>query len=84
MMFKSIVIKLGRTWGHNSKAVIYLRTTLLGQEFPTEIEHLREPVGRSEPMRARALDLFLDSVGLIRSGSRTDRSSHIRSKKILF
>ena len=47
------------------------------QEFPAEIEYLKEPMRNQEPMRVRTLHLFLDSDGLIRSRGRLNRSSHL-------
>ena len=52
------------------------------QEFPAEIEYLKEPMRNQEPMRVRALDLFLDSDGLIRSRGRLDLAYEV--KKIPF
>ena len=77
MVFRFIAIKLGLDWDHDSKAVIYLMKTLQAQDFLTETEYLKEPLGRSEPKRVRALDLFFDSDGLIRSRGRICRSSYL-------
>ena len=77
LVYKFSVIKLGRVWDKNSKAAIYWMKLLQRQEFPAEIEYLKEPMRNQEPMRVRALELFLDSDGLIRSRRRLDRSSHL-------
>ena len=70
LVYKFLAIKLGRVWDNNSKAAINLMRLLQRQEFPAEIESLKEPMRKQEPMRVRALDFFLDSDGLIRSRGR--------------
>ena len=77
LVYKFLVIKLGRVWDNNSKAA---RSLLQRQEFPAETEYLKEPMRNQEPMRVRALDLFLDSDGLIRSRGKLDRSSNLAYK----
>ena len=77
LVYKFLAIKLGHVWDNNSKTAIYWMRLLQRQEFPAEIEYLKEPMRNQEPMRVRALDLFLDSDGLIRSRGRLNRSSHL-------
>ena len=47
LVFKFLAIKLRRVRDDDSKADIYL---MKRQEFPTNIEYLKEPMGRQEPM----------------------------------
>ena len=75
LVYKFLAIKLERVWDNNSKAAIYWMRLLQRQESPAEIEYLKEPMRNQN--RVRALDLFLDSDGLIRSRGRLDRSSHL-------
>ena len=77
LVYKFLAIKLGRIWDNNSKAAIYWMKLLQRQEFSAETEYLQEPMRNQEPIRVRALDLFLDFDGLIRSRGRLDRLSHL-------